>query len=80
MKIFIVAFIILLLIVVINLLNKKSCEGFNNNENYQSCINKGFTKEFCLQKPSSVFFPGTCKCDNGSIGYYVPGFSGKCIC
>jgi hypothetical protein len=63
-----VAFLILLIIIIINLVNKKSCEGFDNSENYNS------------QTPSAMFFPGTCRCDNGSIGYYLPGFGGKCMC
>lgn len=74
------ASIILLLIVLINLFNAKKCEGFENTENYNSCLSKGFTKEFCLQTPSSMFFPGTCRCENGSVGYYLPGFGGKCMC
>lgn len=80
MRFFSVAFLILLIIIIINLVNKKSCEGFDNSENYYSCVSKGFSKEFCLQTPSTMFFPGTCRCDNGSIGYYLPGFGGKCMC
>ena len=41
-----VAFLILLIIIIINLVNKKSCEGFDNSENYNSCVSKGFSKEF----------------------------------
>ena len=39
-----VAFLILLIIIIINLVNKKSCEGFDNSENYNSCVSKGFSK------------------------------------
>ena len=79
MKILCVASMILFLIVLINLINAKNCEGFDNESSYNSCINKGFTKEFCLQTPNSIS-PGTCRCDNGSIGYYLPGFGGECMC
>jgi hypothetical protein len=54
-------------------------EGF---QTYQQCIDSGFTKEFCVQTPSSVFGlgPGTCMCDDGTIGRYLPGFRGQCVC
>lgn len=81
MNFFSAALIVLLSIIIINLLNKKHCEGFNSgSKDYKSCIEKGFTKEFCLQTPSAAFFPGTCKCENGSIGHYIPGFKGECMC
>ena len=42
---------------------------------YKDCINKGFTKEFCLKTDS----PNTCECSEGYIGIYLPGQRGKCI-
>ena len=47
---------------------------------YQQCINNGYTKEFCSQTPTSSFGPNVCLCNNGSMGYILPGFRGKCVC
>jgi hypothetical protein len=48
--------------------------------NYNDCRNKGFSKEFCVQTPISVVGPGQCRCDDGNIGQYIPGFGSQCIC
>ena len=47
-------------------------------ENYdtQDCLNKGYTKEFCLTRPD----PGKCRCENGQIGKIMPGYGGECVC
>ena len=59
-------------------------EGFNNPMNpspsYTSCIGQGFSKEFCLETPTLRYGPNVCSCQDGSIGYYAPGFRGACIC
>ena len=52
-------------------------EGFGN---YNDCLSKGYTKEFCLTTPVANFGPGTCQCDDGSIGRVIPGFRGECVC
>jgi hypothetical protein len=54
--------------------------GTSGIGSYQECIDKGYTKEFCLQTPSSVFGPSSCLCNNGSMGYLLPGFRGHCVC
>lgn len=47
-------------------------EGFQSHA-YASCVNGGFSKEFCLQNPS---MPGQCQCRNGAMGT----FQGRCVC
>ena len=54
-------------------------EGFQGGS-YNECINKGFTKEFCVQTPVSVLGPGYCLCRNGLLGFRQPGFQGRCVC
>jgi len=62
---------------IYNLLkSNKIVEGFS----YNTCINKGFSKEFCVQTPTSQFGPNTCLCDNGTIGYKMVGYGGECVC
>jgi len=52
-------------------------EGFTT---YNDCLARGFTKDFCVQTPVSALGPGGCLCDDGSIGYTIPGFRGECVC
>ena len=47
---------------------------------YQKCINSGYSKEFCIQTPTSVLGPAGCLCRDGSVGRIIPGFRGKCFC
>lgn len=47
---------------------------------YSDCVSKGYSKEFCLQTPTSVVGPAGCICPNGSIGTLMPGFRGRCVC
>lgn len=49
-------------------------------QSYSDCIQSGYTKEFCVQTPTSVFGPSVCQCEDGSIGRIYPGFRGKCVC
>lgn len=58
-------------------LMKKNKEGFNN---FDECRSKGFSKEFCVQTPTSVIGPNACICQDGKIGQILPGFGGECIC
>ena len=54
-------------------------EGFISND-YTNCINKGFTKEFCVQTPYASNVVGTCLCGDGNVGVLMPGFQGQCVC
>lgn len=47
---------------------------------YQDCRNNGYSKEFCSQTPTSVLGPSGCLCNDGSTGYILPGFGGRCVC
>ena len=51
-------------------------EGFQSHA-FASCLNGGFSKEFCLQNPP---MPGQCQCRNGAVGTFQPGFKGRCVC
>ena len=55
----------------------KSHEGFMS---YNQCLASGYTKEFCVQTPVSVFGPAGCMCPDGSIGMIHPGLRGECLC
>ena len=73
----IVAYIFYNIIYKTNLIfNNTIVEGFSYNE----CISNGYSKEFCVQTPTSVFGPNVCQCDDGRIGQILPGFRGECIC
>lgn len=63
---------------VIKNINLYPIENFTPS--YQHCINKGYTKEFCSQTPTSFSGPTTCLCNNGTLGYLLPGFKGNCVC
>jgi hypothetical protein len=56
--------------------SKSKKEGFQSHA-YASCVNGGFSKEFCLQNPP---MPGQCQCRNGAVGTFQPGFKGRCVC
>jgi len=69
------------LAVLILLLNRKEkTDDFYASGDFESCIEEGYTKEFCVKTPVSLFGPSVCMCDNGKVGRYIPGFKGKCIC
>jgi hypothetical protein len=63
--------------VIVTLFVFISAEGFSN---YNRCRKKGFSKEFCVQTPNAVSFPGSCMCSDGSLGRLLPGWQGRCIC
>ena len=52
-------------------------EGFRN---YAECRRDGYTKEFCLQTPTSIWGPAGCMCPDGSRGIIHPGLRGECLC
>jgi|UniRef100_A0A6C0CKB4 hypothetical protein len=58
---------------------KKFTEGFQSSQ-FDSCRSKGYSKEFCLQTPSSAYGPSSCLCEDGKLGRFIPGFGGKCLC
>ena len=47
---------------------------------YAKCRKSGYTKEFCVQTPVSVFGPNVCQCVDGTIGTILPGMQGECYC
>jgi hypothetical protein len=69
---------LILLFIIFNIVFPKNKENFVSS--YANCINKGYTKEFCLQTPTSAIGPSRCICPNGSFGTIIPGFRGRCIC
>ena len=50
-------------------------EGFS----FSQCMNKGFTKEFCVQTPVSYGGPAACRADDGRLGQILTGWGGQCI-
>lgn len=82
MKITVTLSIILFLLVVLMLAylgcsgSSLKTEGFQSHA-FASCLNGGFSKEFCLQNPP---MPGQCQCRNGAVGTFQPGFKGRCVC
>ena len=52
-------------------------EGFRT---FAECRADGYTKEFCLQTPTSLFGPAGCVCPDGSQGVIHPGLRGECLC
>ena len=65
----------LVLVMCMNLLDasRKVLEGFGD---YDSCIEAGYTKSFCVTNP----LPGMCLCKDGSLGTHMVGFKGACVC
>ncbi len=57
---------------------KTTREGFSPS--FNKCRAKGYSKEFCVQTPTTHLWPGTCQCPNGMLGRRLPGFGGKCVC
>ena len=76
---YITLLIIIFLAIVIEPLfyRKTHMEGFNN---FNTCLNKGFTKEFCIQTPVSFRGSNICRCNNGMLGQIIPGWITQCIC
>ena len=54
----------------------KKVEGF---QTFDQCRGLGYSKEFCVQTPVSVFGPAGCMCPDGSMGFAYPGLRGQCM-
>lgn len=72
----IVIFIVLIVFVIVFF--KTTREAFSVS--FNDCRAKGFSKEFCVQTPSTHFGPAACQCANGMLGVKYPGFGGECVC
>ena len=73
-------FIILIFLIIVLILLLINWYKKNNNieslTNYQKCLKKGFTKQFCQINN----YPYSCRCINGSLGRLIPGLKGECLC
>lgn len=58
-------------------LSSSTKEGFRT---YAECRRDGYSKEFCVQTPTSVWGPAGCICPDGSRGIIHPGLRGECLC
>lgn len=74
-----ITYIILTAIIIftVSLYYTNQKEGF---QTYEQCRNLGYSKEFCVQTPSSIFGPAGCVCPDGSYGRIYPGLRGQCLC
>ena len=75
LKYLILGSLILLLMFCMNTM--KNTEGF---QTFNQCRGLGYSKEFCIQTPTSVFGPAGCMCPDGSMGFVYPGLRGRCLC
>lgn len=55
-------------------------ETFTTGISYSECRATGYSKDFCVQTPVSLFGPAGCLCEDGSIGMIHPGLRGQCLC
>ena len=69
--------LILLAFVIVLLVFKYSRHTRESFSNYFKCLQKGFTKHFCVKNKLN---PDSCLCENGTVGKIVPGLKGKCVC
>jgi len=69
-------FIILIALAIF--LFKTTREGFSST--FNKCRAKGYSKEFCVQTPTTHFGAAACRCPNGMLGMRYPGFGGQCVC
>ena len=69
--------LIILIIVIVLLILKYSKHTKESFSDYLKCLQKGFTKTFCVMNNPS---PDACLCDNGNVGRIIPGFKGECVC
>jgi hypothetical protein len=67
----------LFIIVLFSIFSLK--EGFSPAK-LDSCLAKGYSKEFCVQTPTSAYGPSSCLCEDGKLGRFIPGFGGQCVC
>ena len=73
-----ISFILLLVIVLISSGLFPCIEEFGPS--FSDCRSQGFSKEFCVQTPTSAVGPAGCRCEDGRLGMRMPGFRGECIC
>jgi len=78
LKISVALIFLFILILVLNKNDKK--DEFYSSIPYEECVEKGYSKEFCIKNPTSLFGPSVCMCDDGKVGRVIPGFKGKCLC
>jgi hypothetical protein len=71
-------FITLLGIILFSSSLNSCIEGFGPS--FSDCRSQGFSKEFCVQTPTSAVGPAGCRCEDGRLGMRMPGFRGECIC
>ena len=74
---FIAILLLISTVAVLIIIRKPTVEGLNT---YQQCRQAGYSKEFCVTKPTAFYGPSSCMCPDGTIGNILPGFRGACIC
>lgn len=67
-----------LIFYAIYMVKKDSRESFTSS--YVDCRQQGYSKEFCVKTPASVIGTDGCQCEDGSLGFIMPGFRGQCVC
>ena len=75
LKYLLIISLIVLFLILVN--SMKNSEGF---QTFNQCRGLGYSKEFCIQTPVSVFGPAGCMCPDGSMGKIYPGLRGHCMC
>lgn len=69
------ACVVLWCALIVQISGSANQEGFT----FSQCINKGFTKEFCVQTPVSYGGPAVCRTEDGRLGQILAGWGGQCI-
>jgi hypothetical protein len=64
-------------IVFLSISVEKIHEGYTS---FSRCRAQGYTKEFCLQTPTTLWGPAGCTCPDGRAGIIHPGLRGECLC
>ena len=77
MKWLLLLFFVIIFLFIGNMYRHKTNEGF---QTYNQCRGLGYSKEFCVQTPTSIFGPAGCMCPDGSMGFVFPGLRGECLC
>jgi len=75
-SLFVCAAVLVVIVLFLDSHMFKTVEAFD----YDKCRQKGFSKEFCVTTPVAVVGPGGCRCPDGRIGQYIPGFGPNCVC
>lgn len=79
LRVFFWVSVIISIVLGVSMLLQGKKEGFESSS-FVECRAKGFSKEFCLETPTLYFGPNACSCEDGSIGRFLPGFRGECVC